>query len=98
MPVTTQQEKLDAELKRMRDRERELSDIRHVMQSATGRRFIWRVLSEARIFEPCFTGNSHTFYNEGRREHGLIFFKDVMESCPEEFRLAQNENFKSENE
>lgn len=75
-------------------RSQDLEDIRSVMQSAAGRRLIWRMLSDANIFRSCFTGNSQTFYLEGRREFVLPYYQDIMQACPELFWQAQQENIK----
>ena len=78
----------------MNEREQELEDIRAVMSSPAGRRFVWRLLEVGNVFRPCFTGNSQTYYLEGKRELTLTFYADVMEACPELFWEAQRENYK----
>jgi len=80
-------------------RAQELDDIVHVMRDAAGRRLIWRMLADANIFRSCFTGNSQTFYLEGRREFVLPYYQDIMQACPELFWQAQQENLlKNENQ
>lgn len=74
------------------ERQIQLDDVRAVMSTVEGRRFIWRILEAGNIFRKCFTGNSQTFYLEGKRELTLEFYADVMESCPELFWKAQKEN------
>jgi hypothetical protein len=64
-------------------RDRELHDLRTLMQSIEGRRFIWRLLDRAGVFRTSFTGNSTTFFNEGQRNMGLIVLADVHEACAE---------------
>jgi len=66
------------------ERQIELDDIRAVMATVEGRRFMWRFLEAGNI--------SSTFYNEGKRELTLGFYADVMEACPELFWKAQKEN------
>lgn len=77
-------------------RAQELEDIRFVMQTIPGRRVMWRMLSEANIFRSCFTGNSTTFYLEGKRDCMLPYYQDIMKACPELFWMAQQENIKLE--
>lgn len=60
-------------------RRTELADIATVLSTKSGRRFFWRLLSEAYIFKSCFTGNNSTFWNEGKREIGLKFLGDSQE-------------------
>ncbi len=40
--------------------------------SAIGKRVLSVLLNESGVFEDSFTGNSRTFYNEGRRVIGLL--------------------------
>ena len=61
----------------MREREREISDVKKVLSSAEGRRFIWKLMSEAGVFRTSFTGNSETFFNEGKRSMGLLILSEV---------------------
>jgi len=64
-------------------RERELNDLRQVMSSVEGRRFVWRLLEKAGVYKTSFTGNSTTFFNEGQRNMGLMVLGDVHEACAE---------------
>ena len=66
-------------------RERELADLKLVMESTEGRRFIWRLLDRAGVFRTSFTGNSTSFFNEGQRNMGLIVLADVHEACAERY-------------
>lgn len=74
-----------------RKRDRELSDIREVLLKPEGRRFIWRLLSEAGVFRGSFTGNSETFFKEGQRDIGLLVLRDCMEAKPDSFSQMQRE-------
>lgn len=68
-----------------RQRRIELDDVRWLMSDKRGRRLIWRLFAIAGIYRTSFTGNSTTFFNEGRRDVGLHFLSDVQEACPERF-------------
>ena len=74
-------------------RDRELSDIRKVIREPEGRRFYWRVLSDAGIFRNSFTGNSTTFYNEGQRSIGLGLLEDLLEADKLAFSKMQLEQY-----
>ncbi len=78
------------------ERANELDDIRFIMKTKVGRRFMWRLLTVGNIFRKCFTGNSNTFYQEGKREMTLEFYQDIMEASPDQFAVAQKENWKAE--
>lgn len=67
--------------KQIHIRNLELEDLRAVMSSVEGRRFIWRFLSSTNLFQQSFTGNSETYFREGKRAIGLMLFRDLHESC-----------------
>lgn len=75
-------------------RDRELHDMRSVMETIEGRRFVWRLLSQAGVFRTSFTGNSTTFFNEGMRNIGLIVMADVQEACADKYLVMMNESKK----
>lgn len=72
-------------------RRTELGDMATILNQRCGRRFIWRLLSEAGIFKSSFTGNNSTFFNEGRRDIGLKFLADTQE-FPELYLLMVKES------
>lgn len=76
------------EEKRQKRREKALL---HVMGTPQGREFIWGLLEDARIFRSSFTGNSATFFNEGRRDFGLQLLNDVQHYCPKLYLDMQRE-------
>ena len=89
---TAEQEKrLEAE---KLEREVFINDVRHVLSSVQGRRFVWRILDMAGVYRSSFTGNSTTFFNEGARNIGLRVLSDVMDAKPEAFLLMQQEDKK----
>jgi hypothetical protein len=78
-------------------REQEVSDIRKILESDYGRRFVWRYLTTAGVFQTSFTGNSTTFFNEGRRDVGLKILADVMEAMPDAYiQMAKESQGKEE--
>ena len=87
---TTKQDKQQDKAKRKR--ERELSDIRFILKSPEGRRFYWKLMSDARVFHSSFNGDtSGTMFNEGRRSIGLDILNDLLEAKPETFSQMQQE-------
>ena len=64
-------------------REKDQGDLRHVMGSKEGRRFMWRQLSEAGVYRSSFDSNPVLMaFNEGNRNRGLLLLNDIMEACP----------------
>lgn len=59
------------------------ADVREVMDSPAGRRFVWGSIRDAGTFGSSFTGNSETFFREGRRDVGIRLMSEVQTVCPE---------------
>ena len=81
-----------------RQRQKELSDLCKVMGSKEGRRFMYRLLSEAGVYRSSFsTDLAQMAFNEGNRNFGLTRLGELMEACPQQYALMLNEA-KDENE
>lgn len=57
-------------------------DLLQLMLSESGRRFIWRLLGECRVFQSTYTGDHHTFFKEGARSIGLFLMAEINGVCP----------------
>ena len=82
-------------------REKELNDLRWVMGSKQGRRFMWRLLSGAGLFRSSFSVDSAVMaFNEGFRNAGLQQLNDIMEACPDRYTemLTEHKAEKEKNE
>jgi len=53
-----------------------------LMASDAGRRFICAVLDQTGVFKSSFTGNSATFFLEGKRAVGLYIYQLLMTADP----------------
>jgi hypothetical protein len=66
------------------ERKRELADIRAIMDTEHGRRFMTRLLGWSRLFQLSFTKEREvTDFNEGMRNIGLRLFAELDEACPD---------------
>lgn len=63
-----------------REQEIFIAQVRDVLRTKAGKRFVWDILSHCGLNSNSFTGNSHTFYNEGRRGVGL-YVLDLLEQA-----------------
>ncbi|ABN42244.1 gp39 [Sodalis phage phiSG1] len=64
-------------------RQRQIDDVKQVMSSESGRRFVWRLLEQAGVFRTSFTGETNsTMFREGNRNAGLALFNEVFGLCP----------------
>lgn len=79
------------DLRAKRLQEREQGDIRKVLSLPEGRRFVWKLMSDAGVFRSSFTGNSQTFFNEGQRNMGLMVLNQVMAAKADAFSQMQAE-------
>lgn len=63
----------------------EAEDFKWLMSDKRGRRFMWSQLAKAGVFRTSFTGNSETFFNEGKRVMGLDLLTRIHELCPDRY-------------
>lgn len=75
-----------------RQREREISDLCKVMGSKEGRRFMWRLLSDAGVYRSSFDSDvAMMAFNEGNRNIGLKLLNDTMTACPQHYARMLDE-------
>ena len=66
------------------DRQNEESDIKWLMSSKRGRRFIWRLLELAGVFRSSFNTNAMAMsFSEGNRNYGFQLLNQIHTLCPE---------------
>lgn len=68
-----------------RERAQELEDLRAIlaMPKGEGIRFFRRMMALGGIFRTTFTGDSQSFFLEGRRVFATTYLKDALEAAPE---------------
>jgi len=67
-------------------------DIRNIMASAPGRRFVWRLIDGAGTFRAAFAGDAWTTaYNEGRRAVGIALMLEAQRVASAEYVLMLTE-------
>jgi len=67
-------------------RDQWLQDLRAVLKTEAGKRVLWHVLEESRVFASSFSGDPHsTSFNEGRRYFGIGLLQDLNELDPRAF-------------
>jgi hypothetical protein len=75
-------------------RQVETNDTKWLMSSKQGRRIVRRWLASAGIYQTSFTGNSETFFREGKRALGLEILADVTKHAPEDYIAMLTEGTK----
>lgn len=84
--------KKELEKKRKRKFDRDVADIRTILDLPEGRRYLWGLMSEAGVFRTSFTGDNATFFNERKRDIGLSILTSIIEANPSKFQQMQNEH------
>src|SRR5438876_10842526 len=54
-----------------RDRDQEVADMRSVLASPSGRRVLWHLLEDCKVFASIWHPSALIHFNEGRRDVGL---------------------------
>mgnify|MGYP001561964717 CR=1 FL=1 len=82
-----------AKQRERQERDQELKDLRDVLSTRQGRRFIWRTLTLAGVFRLSFVPGEpeETAFNEGRRSLGLSLMADVHEIDAAQYIQMANE-------
>lgn len=68
---------------------RDKNSLVEILSTESGRWFLMRLLDATKVNAICFTGNSKTFYNEGRRDVGLGIIKSISALGLEGIKLKQ---------
>lgn len=74
------------------ERRKDLNDIKLLMDTAHGRRVVWRILESGRVFASTFSVEAlNMAFMEGQRNTGLSILADVMEVAPKKFQVMMLE-------
>ena len=69
--------------KERRDRDALILAARETLKTHNGKRLLCWLIEQTGVFAPCFTGNSSTFFLEGKRAVGLELYRLLMTARPE---------------
>lgn len=58
------------------------ANVRELLKLRQGREVIWHILSLTNLYGESFTGNSQTFYLEGKRAVGLAILQILEDADP----------------
>lgn len=75
----------DSSKKQNERRRQDIEDIRTLLKSPNGRRFLWRFIEYCGVFKLSadFHNGSRTYFNEGHRNVGNMLVADIAEADPE---------------
>lgn len=84
--------KAELELKDQLRKEREDDDLKQVMSTEYGRRFVWKILSASGVFHSSFSSDPYsTYFKEGARNRGLELFNSVLSVCHDLYLVMAEE-------
>lgn len=86
--VKKAKERQEAEL---RARQRELNDLRIVMSTREGRRFLWRLMGHCQVFGSVMDEGGRIQYNSGRQDVGHFVMDEALEANPTSFLAMMKE-------
>lgn len=81
-----------AEIKERSARERELNEMRAVLSTPEGRRFLWRLLGRCKTFSSIYESSARIHYNSGQQDIGFQLLQEIDAADPEMFFKMRNEN------
>lgn len=74
-----------------------VEELRYLLKQKEFRNFVWELLSDCKMFETSFTGNSTTFFNEGMRQVGLTVLMQVISVNPDAYVTMIKESQQRDN-
>ena len=84
--------KAEATRRRLADEVEQL-DVMWLMGSKRGRRILWRLLEQSRVFQLSFDPDaSRMAFNEGARSYGNRLWGLIHSACPEQYAVMLKES------
>ncbi len=80
--------------KERRLRERELNELRTVLSTEAGRRFLWRLMGMCKTFSSIYETSAKIHYNSGQQDIGFYLLREVDAASPEMFFKMREEALK----
>ncbi len=70
----------------------ELDDLRFVLKNIEGRRVMWRLLEQCKVFETIWENSARIHYNAGKQDIGHYIMSEVVRANEDAFLLMMKEN------
>jgi hypothetical protein len=81
-----------AEARQRRLQAREVSDMREILSTSSGRRFLWNLMAKCKTFESVFETSSRIAYNAGQQDIGHFLLAKIDEADAAMFFKMREEN------
>lgn len=75
-------------------RQQQLNDMRELLATEAGKRFLWRLMAHCKVNESVFSPSAHIYYNSGMQDVGHFVLGEIMEAQPQAFMDMINMNNK----
>ena len=73
-------------------RDRELNDLRYVLNDRRGRRFLWRLLGNCKVFCTIWEPSAKIHYNSGMQDVGHFLQAEITEASEEAYFCMMKES------
>jgi hypothetical protein len=81
-----------AEVRGRLARDRELNEMRAILATKEGRRWVWRLMGRCKVFSSVYEQSARIHYNSGQQDIGHYIMAEVMEADPDKFILMGQEH------
>jgi hypothetical protein len=79
--LSNPEEVREAEIKERNVRRQELNDIRTLLNNASGRRFMWRMLEQCKVFNSIYSeSDKQMAYYAGKQDLGHFLMSEISEA------------------
>lgn len=68
---------LKAKDKEKFQRDTEIQDLKKVLSTREGRRFLWRLMAHCKVFESILETSARIYYNSGRQDVGHFLMAEI---------------------
>lgn len=86
----------EAEIKERFNAKSELKDLAAILELPHGRRFLWRVLEKANVFNAGFAEPGQLMFREGKRDLGVWLMSEIVSANPDALINMMKEGKKDE--
>jgi len=91
-----EQQVKNAQSKQLTKRDLDLNDMRAVLNTAQGRRVLWRLMEECKVFNSIWETSAKIHYNSGKQDLGHFIMAEIVEA-DEKFLFDMMKENKKEN-
>ena len=81
-----------AERKEKDRRRQEVEDLKEILSTKSGRRFIWRLLEHCKVFESIWHPSALIHYNAGKQDVGHFIMAEIISADTSAFQKMMEEN------